>query len=131
MIFEFRFTEEFFCDPYCDGNVLKRKRPFYDYYCSDGACKSRTTYDYELIETCQYGCDNGRCNPSPSCDRTDTSCGNYPNCQNCNNKDDWYDVGSPYSCCNGDNTGTCTCQQKQQQKQKHVKTQHHSTETPQ
>ncbi|MBW2979340.1 hypothetical protein KY307_01665 [Candidatus Woesearchaeota archaeon] len=97
-------------DPYCDGNVLKRKRPFYDYYCSDGACKSRTTYDYELIETCQYGCDNGRCNPSPSCDRTDTSCGNYPNCQNCNNKDDWYDVGSPYSCCNGDNTGTCTCQ---------------------
>ena len=57
-------------------------------------------------------CDgDGNCVEINECEGTDTSCGVYPNCENCNINDNWYDKGSGYSCCDGDKA--CTCQDQE------------------
>jgi len=40
--------------------------------------------------------------PVPTCLGTDTSCGTWPNCVDCNANDGWYVVGSHYGCVGSD-----------------------------
>ena len=47
------------------------------------------------------------------CDGTDTSCGIYPNCENCNNYDGWVDTG------NTDWVEVNDCQEKEKKEQKY------------
>lgn len=45
-----------------------------------------------------------------NCKGTDTSCG-CTNCINCNNLDGWVNIGSSYSCCDGNKA--CVCQKQE------------------
>jgi hypothetical protein len=62
-------TDEYTSQPYCsaEGNVV---REYKDYTCEnpgtdESECSSETTT--KLIESCNYGCDTGQCNPEPIC----------------------------------------------------------------
>jgi len=69
-------------------------------------CPPKGEAQCRLCSTCSY-VSEGTC--VKYCQGTDTSCG-CTSCVNCNNSDRWVNVGSSYSCCDGDKT--CTCQKQ-------------------
>jgi len=74
---------------YCIANDVYRN--FSDSFCSNFQCAS--SLSPQLVQICTNGiCLNGAC----SCSNTDTSCGNFPSCNNCNAQDTY---SSNY--CNG------------------------------
>ena len=91
-----------------------------------GTCKALTACSGSYTNkpsgtSCGSGasCDgNGNCNSIPECTATDTSCGNYPNCVNCNSYDkcsgdtyyNYYCVSNSQGCnYNTDNCNDCSC----------------------
>ncbi len=65
---------------YCITNDVYRN--FSDSFCSNFQCSLSLTP--QLVQSCTNGiCSNGQC----GCANTDTSCGNFPSCNNCNNQD--------------------------------------------
>ncbi len=100
---------------YCyDGDVY---RDFIDRGCSNGNC-FETTIKQKVEECGLGGCENGQCKSEPECSETDTSCGIYPNCVNCNLQDgcegdyykDYYCVNNSKGCSyDSDDCSDCSC----------------------
>lgn len=69
---------------YCESGCVKRKRPYYDYYCSGGSCTYSTTWSYETLSC------NG---DSDYCDKKADYCGG------CGHEE--YDCDSDSECSGG------------------------------
>ncbi|GAI31485.1 unnamed protein product, partial [marine sediment metagenome] len=110
----------------CDGQIDKGDVGCSScQYCKDGKCTARPDGYNDCDVGCQR-CVNGSCEDynaacpdcqycksdicHNNCQGTDTDCG-CESCTNCNSLDDWFDLGSSFSCCDGNKA--CTCQNQE------------------
>ena len=87
---------------FCNGSDVYRN--FNDYSCASQQCNPAIIL--QLVQSCNGTCVNGAC----ACSGSDTNCGTYPSCNNCNSLDsysanyctgnDVYKNFSDYSCAN-------------------------------
>jgi len=107
-VFELNAYESTECRYLCSaGSTL------YENTCPPNNCVTRGCWGNAV-----GGCTSSGCikyltvTAPPTCNGTDTSCGVYPNCRNCNSSDGWYNSGAPYSCCSEGDKYTCQKQKK-------------------
>lgn len=52
---------------YCSGSQLRKHSKYYDYTCLNNDCTidKWEWKDDQLVENCEYGCNNNKCNPNP------------------------------------------------------------------
>ena len=70
---------------YCVGDDKWKKKTYVNLWCSYGACEREEHDASVFVETCQYGCENGQCQPNPIECTQDSDCPNdhymgYPFC---------------------------------------------------
>jgi len=82
----FECGEDGYGDNYCYDNDVYRD--LIARGCSGNSCFETTVGKQKVQECGAAGCSNGQC--AGECAGTDTSCGSYPNCNNCNNNDGCY-----------------------------------------
>jgi len=101
-VFETNAYESADCRLLCSGGAV-----LWENNCSIPSCTGAGCFT--TIGGCTSNCRKWL---TVNCAGTDTSCGAYPNCKNCNSKDGWYDYGAPYLCCGGKYKYTCQDQKK-------------------
>ena len=59
---------------YCDGDDRWKKRTYVNKWCDYGVCHTEQHDASVFVETCQYGCENGQCQPNPIECTQDSDC---------------------------------------------------------
>lgn len=58
---------------YCSSGDIYHSRTCYNKGCLNGSCYSESYNSEQLVQECNYGCENGQCLPAPEC-CTDEDC---------------------------------------------------------
>ncbi len=68
----------------------------------------------EISDTCTASsCSGGQCDSSPICSGADNDCG-CESCEDCTADNGWYNIGSPYDCCNAEGQFCTNCRDQEQ-----------------
>ena len=66
--------DDTYSNVYCIGNDVYQD--YYDFSCLIGSCYADITSYF--VDHCEYGCDDGTCNPEPPTCTQDSDCGSSP-----------------------------------------------------
>ncbi|MFH1642723.1 MAG: MopE-related protein, partial [Nanoarchaeota archaeon] len=92
---------------YCSNGDVIKSRDVYNKGCSNGGCTSSTSTETEVINDCQYGCENAACVVLACISNSDCGTDGWIGDTSCNNEDIWQNYKT-YTC-NNPSTSNAYC----------------------